>query len=85
MTDIVLKLAVAAGEEDQLFGRYLNRFMEDCSGEADRTAANSDAPYMMIRSDPSEDAKILIFQERTAASAFSSGWAKARSGRAKRA
>jgi hypothetical protein len=81
MTDIVLTLPIEAGEEAQLFGNFLNRFMESRSSEAERMALSSDAPYMMVRSDPGDgqDIKVLIFQERSVASAFSSGWAKARS------
>jgi len=43
-------------------------------------AADSDAPYLMVRSDPMADLemKVLIFQERSAATAFSEGWARAR-------
>jgi len=83
MADVVLKLPIREGEEAQLFGSYLNRFMESRSSEAERMAPFSDAPYLMIRSDPglTEDMKVLIFQERSAASAFSSGWAKARNER----
>ena len=84
MTDVVLRLPVA-DEDDQLFGRYLNRFMEDRSDDAERMADTSDAPYMMISSDPLQACKVVVFQERSAASAFSSGWAEARSGRLPRA
>lgn len=82
MTDVVVQLPVACGEEAQLFGVYLNRFMEQRSCDAERMAATADAPYLMVRSDPAPDAelKVLIFQERAAAREFSSGWAKARRG-----
>jgi hypothetical protein len=80
MTDIVLTLPIEAGEEALLFGSFLNRFMESRSSEAERMAESSDAPYLMLRSDPGDgqDIKVLIFQERSVASAFSAGWAKAR-------
>jgi len=83
MADVVLKLPIRGGEEAQLFGNFLNRFMESRSFEAERMAETSDAPYLMVRSDPglAEDVKVVIFQERSAASAFSSGCAKARSER----
>ena len=78
MTDVVLTLPVKAGEEALLFGRFLNRFMESRSFEAEQMAADSDAPYMMMRSDPldGQELKVLTFQEKSVASAFSSGWAK---------
>ena len=82
MTDIVLTLPVKVGEEAMLFGRFLNRFMESRSGEAERMAAFCDAPYMMVRSDPldGEELKVLTFQEPSVASAFSAGWIKLRKG-----
>ena len=80
MSDIVLTLPVMAGEEALLFGRFLNRFMETRSSEAELMAAWSDAPYMMVRSDPLDgrELKVLTFQETSVASAFSAGWAKLR-------
>ncbi len=76
MADVVLKLPIREGEEAQLFGSYLNRSVESRSFEAERMAEFSDAPYLMVRSDPGfgEDVKVLIFQERRVASDFSSGW-----------
>ncbi len=82
MADVVLKLPVDA-EESILFGRYLNRFMESRAEEAARFAAESDAPYLMLSSDPAAgaEAKILVFQEQAVARAFHSGWTQARSRR----
>lgn len=82
MADVVIQMPVEAGEESQLFGSYLNRFMEARTFEAERMAETSDAPYLMIRSDPApnRELKVLIFQERDIAQAFSTGWAKARQG-----
>jgi hypothetical protein len=82
MADVVVHLPVEAGEEAQLFGTYLNRFMEACSFEAERHAATADAPYLMVRSDPAPDRelKMLIFQEADVAKAFANGWARARRG-----
>ena len=87
MSDVVLTLPVQAGEEALLFGRFLNRFMETRSSEAELMAASSDAPYMMVRSDPLEgqELKVLTFQETSVASAFSTGWAKLRKGTGARA
>lgn len=81
MGDVVLRLPVGA-DEDQLFGRYLNRFMEDREVEVERVSAMIDAPYLMIRSDPGEACKTVIFQEPGAARAFMSGWANTRRGAA---
>ena len=80
MSDVVIQLPVRTGEEAQLFGAYLAEFMESCSDEAERCAADSDAPFVMIRSDPLQDVevKVLTFQLRSAAQAFCSGWDEAR-------
>jgi hypothetical protein len=80
MSDVVIQLPVQPGEEALLFGAYLAEFMESCSDEAERCAADSDAPYLMVRSDPMPDmeVKVLTFQQRSAAQAFCSGWAMAR-------
>lgn len=79
MGDVVLQLPVEASE-DGLFGAFVNRFMASRSTDVERLAASSDAPYLMIRSDPAigDQVKIVIFQEHGAASAFFSGWTKAR-------
>lgn len=81
MTDVVVQLPIGQGEEQQLFGAYLNRFMEQRTIEAERLAATADAPYLMVRSEYAADGevKVLIFQQRTAARDFSAGWAKAKS------
>ena len=83
MTDVVVTVPVNEGEESLLFGEYLNGFVESRSFEADRLAPISDAPYLMMRSDPGvgQEIKVLTFQERSAARDFSSGWASARTGR----
>ncbi len=80
MTDVVIKLPVHDGAEAELFGDYLNRFIENSSSDAEVQAADSDAPYLMVRSDPLPDLemKVLIFQQPSAALAFSDGWAEAR-------
>lgn len=77
MGDVVLRLPVDANE-DGLFGKYLNRFMEDRTVEVERVSAMIDAPYLMVRSDPGEAHKTVIFQEPSAANAFVSGWALTR-------
>ena len=79
MTDVVIKLPVSDGDEAALFGDYLNRFIQDSSSLAVIDAADSDAPYLMVRSDPMPDSemKVLIFQDSSAAAAFSDGWTKA--------
>ncbi len=80
MTDVVIEFPVKDGEEAALFGDFLNRFIQDSSSMAANQAADSDAPYLMLRSDPMTDLemKVLTFQERSAAAAFSDGWARAR-------
>ena len=79
MAEVVLQLPVDTSE-DHLFGRYLDRFMQSRSTEVERMAASSDAPYVMIHSDPAvgEAVRIVTFQEPGAATAFSSGWHRAR-------
>jgi hypothetical protein len=81
MTDVVLQLPVAAGE-DLLFGAYVSRFMQTRANDVERFAASSDAPYLMIRSDPAvgDQVRIITFQEHGAASDFSNGWARERAG-----
>lgn len=80
MADFVVKVPLGSSEEDQLFGAYFSRFIESRSGDADTLASKCDAPYVMVRSDPTPErlTKTVIFQERRAAAAFSSGWAEAR-------
>jgi hypothetical protein len=82
MSDVVVKLPVRDGEEAQLFGDYLSRFLASQIQEAALWAANSDAPYVMIHSDPlaGVEMKVITFQERRAAVAFSRGWDEARFG-----
>ena len=80
MSDVVIQFPVRSGREAQLFGVYLAEFMEGLSDDAERWAADSDAPYVMVRSDPIQNAevKVLTFQHQSAARAFCSGWARAR-------
>jgi hypothetical protein len=87
MGDVVVKLPVHEGEEAQLFGSFLNSFIESHGDEADSWAIDGDAPYLMVRSDPQPDVevKVLIFQQRRAARDFSRGWAKVRTGLAGKA
>ncbi len=84
VSDVVIQFPVRTGEEAQLFGAYLAEFMESLTGQAESWAADSDAPYLMVRSDPLKDVevKVLTFQHPGAAQAFSSGWALARTRRA---
>ena len=80
MSDVVIQFPVRPGEESQLFGVFLAEFMESCFDDAEQCAADSDAPYLMVRSDPLKDVevKVLTFQQTTAAQAFSQGWALAK-------
>lgn len=79
MTEVVLQLPVDASE-DHLFGHFLDRFMQSRSTEVERLAACSDAPYVMVRSDPAlgEMVRIVTFQEAGAATDFSSAWHRIR-------
>ena len=80
LSEVVVEFPVRAGEEAQRFGAYLTEFMESRTIEAEQCAADSDAPFLMIRSDPLKDVevKVLTFQLRSAAQAFCSGWAQAK-------
>ena len=79
MSDVVIQFPVQPGEEAQLFGAYLAEFMEALTRQVDRWA-DEDAPFLMVRTDPLQDVelKVLTFQRRSAARAFSRGWAKRR-------
>lgn len=78
MSDIVLTVPVGSAEEDRLFGRYLDRFLE--TAVSDPALDTPDAPFLMVRSDPSlgGTVKVVIFQESGAADAFSRGWSQTR-------
>lgn len=80
-TEVVLQLPVDASE-DHLFGHFLDRFMQSRAGDVERLAACSDAPYVMVHSDPAvgEKVKIVTFQEPGAATDFSSAWLRIRGG-----
>jgi hypothetical protein len=82
MTDIVLTVPVCEGEEDRLFGRFLDRFIEAAAAAlgAGGPDGGGDAPLVMVRSDPLPGGvlKHVIFQEPGTADAFSEGWSRAR-------
>jgi hypothetical protein len=80
MGDVVVKLPIHEGEEAQLFDHFLNTFIERCGPGAEQWAANSDAPYVMVHSEPQPDVdlKVLTFQEPQAANNFSREWDAAR-------
>lgn len=80
MSDVVIQFPVRPGEESQAFGVYLAEFMESRTDEAERCAADADAPYLMVRSDPLKDVevKVVTFQQHSVAEDFCSGWALAR-------
>ena len=77
MTDYVVSLPLQGRDEVQLFGDYLNRFVDARRREAAR-AVGVDAPFVIVRSDMSlsGELKTVIFQEHGTAAAFSSGWAE---------
>jgi hypothetical protein len=76
VSEVVLEFPVRPGEEAQLFGAYLIKFMESRSCEAEQCAEDADGPFLMVRSDPLQDVdvKVLTFQESSIAQAFCSGW-----------
>jgi hypothetical protein len=78
MGDVVVELPVAAGAEADLFGEYFQRFVDRAFIQA--VTSDKDAPILMLRSDPLQDreVKVVIFQERAAAEAFTTGWALVR-------
>ena len=80
MSEVVIQFPVTPGEEAQLFGDYLSEFMESRSSEADQGGEDADTPFLMIHSDPLRDVevKVVTFQRDSAAEAFCSGWALAR-------
>ena len=82
MTDIVLTVPVCEGEEDRLFGRFLDRFIETAAAALASGAVDggADAPLVMVRSDPAPGGAVkqVIFQEPRTADAFSKGWSRAR-------
>jgi hypothetical protein len=78
MTDVTIELPVRLGAEAAAFAMYLSSFMRSRSAEAEMQAANSDAPYLILRSDPllDRELKVLIFQSASIAQAFAHGWSR---------
>jgi hypothetical protein len=81
VSDVVIELPVAAGDEAQAFWAYLGKFMQSRSADAERHAAETDAPWFMMHSNLLEgrELKVLIFQQPGVAEDFSAGWALERS------
>jgi hypothetical protein len=80
MGEVVVKLPIHEGAEAQLFDHVLNTFIESCGPGAEQWAVDSDAPYLMVHSEPQPDVdlKVLTFQEPQAANDFSREWDAAR-------
>lgn len=76
MSDVVLRFPLADAREVEAFGAYVSAFVESRALEAERAADWCDAPYLMIRTEPDlrAETKVITFQERDAAHAFSTGW-----------
>lgn len=76
MTDIVITLALRTEDEIKAFAGYLSRFVESRVREADRFARFMNAPYVMVRDEPTSDGELrhVVFQLRRAAQAFVEGW-----------
>ena len=79
MPDKRVRDQVRAGRWQRLHRGVYATFTGKLDREAELWAANSDAPYVIIHSDPLTDVemKVITFQERRAAAAFSRGWAEA--------
>jgi hypothetical protein len=79
MSDVVIHLPVERHEEDRLFG-YIKRFVQGLSAEIERWAAEADAPFLMMRSDPAlgDGVRVMVFQQPDTAQAFRAGWAAER-------
>ena len=80
MSDIVVRLPIRDAAEEAAFGSYLSHFVDALAGEAQRLAERLDAPILMVRNEPqlTGDVRVLTFQEREAARAFTGGWRSAR-------
>jgi hypothetical protein len=78
VSDIVIELPVTAGPEADLFGQYFQRFVDKAFIRA--ATSDEEAPMLMLRSDPLQDreVKVVIFQERDMADAFTQGWSLVR-------
>ena len=78
MAEVIVTVPVGAGEEDRLFDQFMDGFLTDQA--ANLEDPDGDAPFVMIRSDPSLGGavKVVTFQEQRAAAAFSTGWSRAR-------
>lgn len=74
MKDVTVEVAVHTGEEDELFGETVNRFVELNQGES------SDAPFMMVKSEYRAGAlyKTVIFEDDAPASEFETLWRRQR-------
>ncbi len=78
MSEIVVRFPVRPGQEAQLFGDYLARFVDRLAKEVEAWS-EGEAPWLMVHSDPARDVevKVLTFQRASAAKDFSKGWAQA--------
>jgi hypothetical protein len=77
MTDIVMEIPVALGEEASLFTTYFQQFVDQAFISA---VTGGEATLLMLRSDPRADheLKVVTFQEPAAAQAFTLGWTRIR-------
>lgn len=81
MTDVVLTLPIQEGDEARLFVSYLQDYMHALETDATLMSPDSEAPFLMVHSNPSSagEIKVITFQETHLASEFSVGWDRARS------
>lgn len=74
--DVVLKMTLRTLEEGEAFAGFLTRFLDGCGEAMDRLTAPTEAPFMMVTSEPAGDSDLrtVTFQEPALAAAFSKGW-----------
>jgi hypothetical protein len=78
--DVVLKMSLRTLEEADAFSGFLTRFLGACGEAVDHLAAPSEAPFVMVTTEPGPetDLRTVTFQEPDLAAAFARGWDCAR-------
>ena len=80
--DIVLKLSLRTLEEAEAFTAFLNRFVATCLDAVERVTAPAEPPFLMVTSEPQDEAdlRIVTFDQPALAASFASGWDRVRGG-----
>jgi hypothetical protein len=80
--EVVLRMTLRTLEEAEVFSRVLTRFLETCVTAVDRLVSPTEAPFVMVTSEPigALDVRTLTFVEPAMAQAFASAWNGAREG-----